>query len=281
MIKLPIHKVAEMYDYGVVLKTITPDSPRKNVEYSHLDDYYIFGFIEEGDCRLFIDFKEIHISKGGTIFIQPGQIHRFVSSDNLTAYILIIDDAFVSDTAHSIFDEYALNLTPFQVNEHQQTELKQIFSILSNRMKHMKDKQAKDIIKNLSAIFIGIIIEALQTTYHVPSYGNKRQIAITLSFQKLLKVEFQINKRPSYYASRLNISSVYLNEVIKSVTGMNVSQYIQNEMMLQAKRMLIYTNNTIQEIAIELGYNDYSYFTKLFTKVTGTNPSSFRKKNLE
>lgn len=112
------------------------------------------------------------------------------------------------------------------VNEHQQIELKQIFSILSNRMKHIKGKQAKDIINNLSAIFIGIIIEALQTTYHVPSYSNKRQIAITLSFQKLLKVEYQINKRPSYYASRLNISSVYLNEVIKSVTGMNVSQFL-------------------------------------------------------
>lgn len=61
---------------------------------------------------------------------------------------------------------------------------------------------------------------------------------------------------------------------------MSVSRYIHNEIVLQAKRMLFHTNKTIQEIAIESGFSDYAYFTKLFTKVAGVTPTTFRKKNL-
>ena len=77
------------------------------------------------------------------------------------------------------------------------------------------------------------------------------------------------------------ISPVYLNEAIKSITGISVSKYIQIELMLRAKRMLIYTSLNIKEIAINLGFDDYAYFTRLFTKATGLNPTSYRKKYLE
>lgn len=281
MTDLPTHKTAQISDYGIFLKAITPSSAKRTITYSHRDDYYIFGLIDEGECCLSIDFKEYHISKGETIFIQPGQVHHSISANNLTAHILIIDSAFVSDMVKDIFDDYSMNLSSFQLTEQQQAELRQIFLILTDRMDRIKDKQAKEIIHNLSAAFVGIIAEAAQTINHVQPIGNKRQKEIMLSFHKLLKEEFQINKRPSYYASRLNISCVYLNEVIKSVTGMSASRYIQHEVMLQAKRMLFYTSKSIQEVAIKLGFSDYAYFTKLFTKVIGTNPTSFRKKNLE
>lgn len=279
MTGLPIHKVTDISDYGIFLKTITSSTEKERVRYSHRDDYYIFGFIEEGVCDLCIDFKEYRISKGGTIFIQPGQIHHFVRSTHLKASILIMDRAFVSEAAKNIFDEYTLHLSPFQLNGQQQTELKQIFFLLADRIDRVKDKQAKEIVHNLSAAFVGIIAEAVLTAHIQPS-GNKRQIEITISFRRFLKEDFRSSKSPSHYASRLNISTVYLNEVIKSVTGMSASQYIRNEVILHAKRMLFYTDKTIQEIAIELGFSDYAYFTKLFTKATGNNPSSFRKKSL-
>lgn len=75
MTDLPLHKVAQISDYGIFLKAIIATSIEDTVMYSHRDDYYIFGLIDEGECSLCIDFKEYRISKGGTIFIQPGQVH--------------------------------------------------------------------------------------------------------------------------------------------------------------------------------------------------------------
>lgn len=83
------------------------------------------------------------------------------------------------------------------------------------------------------------------------------------------------------YASQLHISSVYLNEIVNKSVGMSATQYILNEWILEAKRQLIYSHDTIQEIGNRLGVSDSAYFTKIFTKTTGTSPSSFRKRILE
>jgi AraC family transcriptional activator of pobA len=110
---------------------------------------------------------------------------------------------------------------------------------------------------------------------------SKRHVEITLAFKELLSSEKQINRNISHYAESLHISPVYLNEVVKSITGVSVSRYIQNELILQAKRMLAYTSLTIREISNSLGIEDYAYFTRLFTKAVGVSPTCYRKKYLE
>ena len=62
---------------------------------------------------------------------------------------------------------------------------------------------------------------------------------------------------------------------------MNASSYIASFAMLIAKRELAYTDRTAQEIAYELGYEDYTYFSRQFRKQTGMSPRAFRQKYLE
>lgn len=106
---------------------------------------------------------------------------------------------------------------------------------------------------------------------------NRRHIEITLAFKELLSANEQINRNVSHYAESLHISPVYLNEVVKNVTGVSVSRYIQNELILHAKRMLVYTSLTVREISIHLGIDDYAYFTRVFTKAVGISPTLYRK----
>jgi len=68
---------------------------------------------------------------------------------------------------------------------------------------------------------------------------------------------------------------------IRSTTGHAVSYHIQQRIVLQAKRMLRYSNQTVKEIAFALGYEDYPYFTRLFKKVAGVSAVAFRNKNSE
>ena len=55
---------------------------------------------------------------------------------------------------------------------------------------------------------------------------------------------------------------------------------INNRIILEAKRLLVYTNRSTIEIAAELGYNDSSHFSKFFKKHTGKSPTAFRKEKL-
>lgn len=83
------------------------------------------------------------------------------------------------------------------------------------------------------------------------------------------------------YAKSLNISTPYLNECVKTATGNSVSYHIQQRVILEAKRLLYHSNKSIKEIAGELGYDDYSYFIRLFVKITGMTPLAFRTKNFD
>ena len=100
---------------------------------------------------------------------------------------------------------------------------------------------------------------------------------IALKLKELLATRLNEEKSPSAYASSLNISEGYLNEAIKAVTGKSVSNFIRDQVVLKAKRQLIYTSLSLQEIAYSLGYDDYAYFSKLFKKETDVSPALYRK----
>ena len=104
-----------------------------------------------------------------------------------------------------------------------------------------------------------------------------RHKEIVWEFRDLLENNIRINRSPSFYAGRLNITVAYLNEAVNAVLRTSVGRHIQDEIILQAKRKLVYTTASVKEIAHSLGFDDYSYFTRLFTKVVGISPTLFRR----
>lgn len=103
-----------------------------------------------------------------------------------------------------------------------------------------------------------------------------RHIRLALRFQQLMEQNIRTVKSPTEYASMLNVSGVYLNEAVKSVTGKSVSCMIGEYVTTLAKRELCYTKLSAQEIAIHLGYEDYSYFSRLFSRHASMSPKRFR-----
>lgn len=275
-----VHRGIQQSDFGIFLKEVSPSSTKQPVEYPHRDDYYIFGIVSSGSCCVSIDFKDYLLAESEIIYTQPNQVHRVVDPGNAKASLLFIDAVFIDPSEKQILSEYALSLTPFRIDNDRLSELKQVLTIIGRRINYSGNEDSKRIIQNLSRAAVGIITETIRGTIRQQS-RNKRHIEITLAFKELLLKEHRMDKSPLHYAELLHISPVYLNEVVKDITGISVSKYIQNENMLRAKRMLIYTSLHIREIAFDLGFEDYSYFTRLFTKITGINPSAYRKKYLE
>lgn len=277
---IPIHKVVQQSDFGIYLKEVSPFSSKSPINYIHQDDYYIFGMVDSGKCSVSIDFKNYHLSESEIICTQPHQVHHVTNAGNAKTFLLFIDSVFIDSETKQILAEYALSLTPFKITDQQRFELEQLFAIILHRINDSGNNKSKHIIQNLARAAVGIITETIQGIIRQQS-KNKRHIEITLAFKELLSKELHVEKRISHYAKSLHISPVYLNEAIKSIAGISVSKYIQIELMLRAKRMLIYTSLNIKEIAINLGFDDYAYFTRLFTKATGLSPTSYRKKYLE
>ena len=79
------------------------------------------------------------------------------------------------------------------------------------------------------------------------------------------------------YVGKLNVSPNYLNEVIKSVMGISAKEYIQNRIVLEAKRMVLFTQKSYKEIGFDLGFDDPSHFSKFFKINAGLSLVQFKE----
>lgn len=79
-----------------------------------------------------------------------------------------------------------------------------------------------------------------------------------------------------FLADELHISRSNLHTKIKNLMNMNTSEFINTVRINKAKELILTTNYTLSEISYKVGYNDASYFTRVFKKITGTSPKEFR-----
>nr|WP_255639731.1 AraC family transcriptional regulator [Aquibacillus saliphilus] len=81
----------------------------------------------------------------------------------------------------------------------------------------------------------------------------------------------------STIAKIININSSVLSNQFKQEMGLTLTQYIQQEKMNLAKRLLRESKMSIRAIAEEISYFDYSYFSKVYKKIHGISPVQTRK----
>ncbi len=275
---IPMHLHRNLTRSGVYLKIVTSENLGYHpIEYAHRDDYYIIGLITRGTVCVDIDFEMLTASEGEVGLIRPGQIHRFLNCENFEVLMLSIERSIVSDQYQLIFEETAFSCKATEAPAIEFGELKVLYRLIYDMS--LRDGNLS-VIRNLVSAFVGIAAGCFKRVNSLQNSYSSRHAEIVLQLNALMQTYITQNHSPSYYADKLNLSSVYLNETVKNVTGWSVSNYIRNEIILRAKRLLYYTNMTVKEIASSLGFDDNAYFTRLFTKATGISPLQFRQ-NLE
>ncbi|WP_373786996.1 AraC family transcriptional regulator [Bacteroides heparinolyticus] len=278
MSQLPIHRSSQLTEFGVYLKTVISKTSASSEKYafSHTDDYYFLGFIEEGQCRLNIDFKEYTFEKGRLAISRPGQVHRIIDASNLSAKFLIIDSVLVNKKEKRMLERYGNQ----EIQLSDTSEYKQLLQLLERKLSCTESPSTKAIVQRLTTVIVGMVLGdvAKETKGQSDLWSAmSRHKEIAWKFRDLLGSNIRTNRTPSFYAERLNITVAYLNEAVNAVLGTSVSRNIQDEIILLAKRQLVYTTDSVKEIAQGLGFDDYSYFTRLFTKVSGVSPTHFRR----
>lgn len=291
MDKIPAYKISDIFeDCNVILLHIAEEKTESNVAYVHhrakhslvesvhRDDYYIFFLVQEGSGRVCIDFKEYQLDAGTIHCITPGQIHQPAEELELKGWFMAVDSLYVKSEYKKILEKHAFVGKVNRLATKEIDELDSCLRLLEKRLERDAEPIGHGINADLISAFIGMIADIYQR--NLPASLNNRATEITFRFKSLLTENYATLKRPAEYAGLMNLSPVYLNEVVKKISGISVSQQIKDEIVLQSKRLLYYTDLTIKEIALKLGYEDWAYFTRLFTKSTGLSPSQFRQKNL-
>lgn len=248
-----------------------------NIKQSHRDEYHLFFLQEKGTTTIEIDFQEYTIKPSSVVFIHQNQVHRTLSFNNASASIWTISNENLNPEYLKLLEEIT-PAKPLRLNQESFAILTEAISFCLKLAERKNEKLYYPLIKGSCNTLIGLVISQY-LVQSKPFDKLSRYGIVSKAFKALLEQNFVSAKRPTEYAKQLNISSPYLNECVKNTTGLSVSHHIQQRVVLEAKRLLYHSNMSVKEIATELGYDDYPYFSRLFTKISGMTALAFRNKN--
>ncbi|MBB5634373.1 AraC-like DNA-binding protein/mannose-6-phosphate isomerase-like protein (cupin superfamily) [Pedobacter cryoconitis] len=244
---------------------------------SHRDDGHTFHIVEKGALHIEIDFQKYEIEAPSVVYMHPSQVHRILDFQEITVCSLAIKNENLNPDYLKFLEEIA-PAKPLKLTQETYLIFSDIFSLCLSFSIHKNHKLHFPLLKDSCNTLVAFLtLQFLNQSK--PDVNLSRFEIVTKGFKQLLERNFHTLKRPYEYAGKLNISTAYLNECIKNTTGFSVTRNIHDRVILEAKRLLHHTGKSVKEIAFELGYEDYPYFSRTFTKATGMSALSFRNKN--
>lgn len=249
------------------------------IEKPHRHNFYLLVLFTKGSGVHDIDFTKYTIQPGSLFVLQPGQMHHWQLSNDIEGYIF-----FYSQEIYNLyFGNKKIEDYPFYQSVMNQPEIVfktdelaailPYFDLLIHESQSSHPKKEEKLLNLLDCIHIEIARKYLaEVTHTVHSYNYKIQ-----QLEQLLEHYYTTEKSPSFYAEKMNITLKHLNRISKTILNQTVTELIANRTVLEAKRLLTDASKTINQVADNLGFENYSYFTRLFKKQTGMTPSEFRK----
>ncbi|MEO0469110.1 MAG: helix-turn-helix transcriptional regulator [Bacteroidota bacterium] len=267
------------------MAAIEANLPSKQ-ELPHRHDYFVLMYVEKGKGTHHIDFQHYPLADHTVYFISPEQIHHLIASSPPSGEVMLFTHDFLQ--RYSIVPKVLFDLDlffncddapPLSIPGGQQEKL---LSILRSVQTEYQAGQIHhlDIIGALLKQFLLICQRIKQSTQQTHLFRNSRKAEIVRSFKKDIETHFKSLHKVQEYADKQHLSSAYLNEVIKSESGISAKDMIQNRILREAKRLALYSDMSMKEIAWEIGFDDNAHFSKAFKKHQGETFSSFREQHL-
>lgn len=125
-----------------------------------------------------------------------------------------------------------------------------------------------------------IICTRLAKEQHIVKSLNDAQIDTIRQFNVLVDMHFRTKRKVKDYAELLHKSPKTLSNLFATYNHQTPQQIIQDRVVLEAKRLLLFSEKQTQEIAYDLGFEDPAYFSRFFKKQAGLTPSAFREEHV-
>ncbi|RKE55821.1 AraC-like DNA-binding protein [Sphingobacterium detergens] len=276
---IPVRTLPKEFGHGIALAKVSPESfwEDEEVMQAHRHDYHFFVLQKSGVTVMEIDFQQYRTDKPTIYYQSPDQVHRAVQVEHIEMFMLIINNENIAAEYLTILQSIS-PLKPLAVDLEDLEIIEKTYNLCIELYERTTDKLHFSLLRDSTNTLIALQL-SLYLKYSNTAESQSRFERINKAFFLSLEQNFRALKRPAEYAAQFNISVSYLNESVKNVTGFSVSHHIQQRVILEAKRLLYHSDKSVKEIAFELGYEDYPYFSRLFTKISGMSAKVFRSKN--
>ncbi|MDH7445024.1 helix-turn-helix domain-containing protein [Aquimarina sp. 2201CG14-23] len=248
-------------------------SVSKNVE--------LFTFIWAKDSTAFIEVDGISVTleQHKIIVLTPNQYFKFIEGYNLIVYqfnreFYCIKDHDKEVSCHGVLF-YGNSIIPIiELDSENQKKLDFLHQVFLDELETVDNIQA-EMLRMLMARFIITTTRLIKQQSHFENIYND-QVDLIREFNVLVEYHFRKEHSVAFYAEKLFKSPKTLSNSFSKFIKSPL-QIIHDRIILEAKRLLIYTDKSAKEIAYEVGFDDASHLSRMFKKHTSLSPSEFKK----
>ncbi|WP_186757768.1 helix-turn-helix domain-containing protein [Echinicola salinicaeni] len=247
---------------------------------SYLDDPGRKEFFEivwlKDENALHVPQHDFQTLRGDWIYlIPPYRVHQLNKAGKKGLLISFKRELLDGDLKEFLLDVFRIfniqgEFSCLQVNDESSRGLNAIFDLMN--IEYQKETLNLIMIKALLKVFLLQLIQLKEHHFTLQDINEKR----IYEFMLLLENNYLEERTAEFYADQVGISAKRLNQILKEKLSKTGVQLIHDRLILEAKRQIIHSENTIKEIAFNLGFKDRSYFSRFFKQHTGLSPQEFQ-----
>jgi len=248
----------------------------------HRTDFYHIIWFQKGSPTHLVDFNPIKLRPNSILFLNKDTVHRFDTKGNFDGRAILFTDSFFcrtdADTKYlrsNILFNDLFSVTQLQLQK-TSTLFADLFQQMENELKNSYDNYQSDILQNLLHNFL-LHSERERRKQNYPEAKKGADLDFVMLFKDLLENQFRKQKLVNNYARQLSVTEKRLNQATTKILGKSPKQMIDERVMLEAKRLLVHTYQSVKEIGFDLGFDEPTNFIKYFRKHSHSTPVEFRE----
>ncbi len=255
----------------------------------HIHDWIEISYMYSGNCTQIINGQSYHMDEGQLLLMAPDTVHTI---EPLTENDILVQIALgQKHLTHNFFNRLSSNsiVTSFFINAFSLTNNKDSFFLFhSEKSRRLRlfiteflcewydhSLASEDILNNMFSLIISELVNVLNTaTTDTHIYKNDYIVPVLQYIEKNYRTCSLTEA-----ADEFGLNPNYLSNVLKEHTGLSFNELVQSEKLSTAERLLLTSDMSVADIANFVGYQNMSFFYKIFKRKNNCMPKEFRDSN--
>lgn len=247
---------------GLVV-SVSESKDESNMPNMHYHEAYEIYILVKGTRRYVFEDEIVELKKNDVVLVKPNKLHA---------------------TAGGGFKRYLLSFTEPYLNTYFTSDArKKLLACFESRKIFLRDTELEAVLESIEKLAedsgnimeLVNILRILGTSSEYEAIACKNKTAEEII--EYVARNYRDIRSLDEISDRFYITKAYLCRLFKENTGISVVKYINSKKTLEACEMLVSTNKSVEEIALQSGFNSSEYFCRIFKTITGVTPGGYRK----
>ncbi len=231
-------------------------------------------YVQSGSAELLVEDQLVVVEQAALQVVPALSVHGFRFSEDICGHVLSLAQPLV-DQLSSVLEQTPLARAACYPVGGQKHYLDALFETITSE--YSQPALGRDLmLQSLISALLVWVARREQAVTHAENLLPDRGREHLQRFHRLLEAHYREHCSIEHYAGELGISAAHLNALCRRLAGQSALQIINQRLLLEAKRCLVYSAMTVNQVSDSLGFSEPAYFSRFFKRSTGVTPKVFR-----